>query len=141
MKKIVYIFLVVLIAFACTKRNCVKTSDISFGELNEGDRSYYTFAGDSMSISICQYITPNGDNINDTFAIASNIKIGDFYSSSFRVSDNCDEVIHLENNVFPFSFPNPNSLEDGQYDFTMSVVVKEGKELISGSGIIRILRK
>ncbi len=132
---------VALLAFSCTKRNCVKTSDIAFADLGESDRDFYSFSRDDFSLDICQYITPNGDNVNDSFDIVTNLVKGDYLSTSFRVVNACEDIIHVERNTFPFTFPDPKTLEDGQYEFTLSVQLAESKKMISGSGIIRILRK
>lgn len=141
MKKIIYILLGIVFVVGCTKRNCVKTSDIAFADLNESDRAFYSFARDSFTVDICQYITPNDDGVNDSFAFATNVKIGDFASSNFRVVNSCEDIIHVQKNSLPFTFPNPKDLEDGQYNFTYSVLLLESKDIMSGSGVIRILRK
>lgn len=141
MKNFVYILLVGFLALSCTKRNCVKTSDIAFADLGEGDRDFYSFSTDSFGLEICQYITPNNDSINDSFAFYTNIRAGEFASSSFRVVNACEDIIHIQKNSLPFTFPNPYDLEDGQYNFTFSVVLQESKKNMSGSGVIRVLRK
>lgn len=130
-----------VIFLGCTKRNCVTTSDLSFDQLDEINRTFYDFSVDSFTVSICQYITPNNDGLNDSFVIQSNLDSNDYSSTKFRVVNACEEVVHLEKNTFPFTFPNIESLEDGQYSFNLSVMIDRDKEVISGSGKIRILRK
>ena len=139
-----YIFKIVLIGFivaSCTKRNCVTTSDLAFDQLNESNRTFYKFTLDSFSISICQYITPNNDGLNDSFEIQSNLKPNDYLSTNFRVVNACDEVVHVDKSSFPFSFPDTKNLDDGQYSFTLSVLLDKSKDVISGSGRIRVIRK
>lgn len=141
MKSVFKILLLGVIVAGCTKRNCVKTSDIAFADLQEGNRTFYNFSVDSFNVSIVQYITPNNDSVNETFEMNSNVQLNDYVSTSFRVVNACDEIVHVEKNSFPFSFPDPKTLEDGQYDFSFSVLLDESKDLISGGGIIRVLRK
>lgn len=141
MKRVLKILIILFIISGCTKRNCVKTSDIAFTDLDEGNRSFYNFSVDSFKVSICQFITPNGDGANETFEIDANLQSNDYVATSFRVVNACDEIIHVEKNSFPFSFPDPKNLEDGQYEFSFSVLLDDSKNLISGAGIIRIVRK
>ena len=141
MKSVFKILLIGLVTAGCTKRNCVKTSDLAFADLDEGNRAFYNFSVDTFSVSICQYITPNDDGINETFEMNSNLQPADYISTSFRVVNACEDIVHVEKNSFPFSFPDPKTLEDGQYDFTFSILLEESKNLVSGGGIIRVLRK
>ena len=141
MKHILKIILIVLIVLSCTKRNCVTTSDLAFDQLDESDRTFYTFTNDSFKISICQYITPNNDGLNDTFEIQSNLKSNDYLSTKFRLVNACEDVVHVDINSFPFSFPDIKDLEDGQYNFTLSILLDESKDVISGAGKIRVIRK
>ena len=141
MKSVFKILLIGLVAAGCTKRNCVKTSDIAFADLVEGNRAFYNFSVDTFNVSICQYITPNEDGTNETFEMNSNLQPADYIATSFRVVNACEDIIHVEKNSFPFSFPDPKTLEDGQYDFTFSVLLEESKNLVSGGGIIRVIRK
>lgn len=141
MKSVFKILLIGLFAAGCTKRNCVKTSDLAFADLDEGNRTFYNFTTDSFQVSICQFITPNSDGLNETFEVNSNLQASDYVSTSFRVLNACEDIIHVEKNSFPFSFPDPKTLEDGQYDFTFSVLLNESKDLVSGGGVIRVVRK
>ena len=141
MKNIFKIVFVSFIIISCTKRNCVTTSDLSFDQLEESNRTFYKFSVDSFDISICQYITPNGDGLNDTFEMNSNLKSKDYISTKFRLLNACQEVIHVHKNSLPFSFPDEKSLSDGQYSFTISVLLDENKDVISGGGKIRIIRR
>lgn len=141
MKHIFKIVFIGLIVVGCTKRNCVTTSDLAFDQLDESNRTFYKFTLDSFTISICQYITPNSDGLNDSFEIQSNLDSNDYLSTSFRLVNACEEVVHVDKNSFPFSFPDTKNLEDGQYNFTLSVLLDESKDVISGAGKIRVIRK
>ena len=141
MKYIIKLVLITFVLLGCTKKNCVKSSDLSFYELNETDRSYYIFSADSFTVSIPKYVTPNNDSINDFFEMQTNIDFGDYITSKFTVINECEDVVHVETNSFPFTFPGIENLDDGQYDFTVAVVLDKNKDVIAGSGQIRILRK
>ena len=141
MKHILKIVFIAFVLVSCTKRNCVTTSDLAFDQLDEHDRNFYKFNLDSFNVSICQYITPNSDGLNDSFEIQSNINSIDYLSTNFRLVNACDEVIHVDKNSFPFTFPDAKSLQDGQYQFTFFVVLDESKDVISGTGKIRVIRK
>ncbi len=140
MKHLVKIFLIGIVLFGCSKKNCVTSSDLAFYELNETDRSFYVFSADSFNVSIPKYITPNNDSVNDFFEVQTNIGHRDYISSKLTVVNSCEDVVHVERNSFPFTFPGIKELEDGQYDFTMVVVLDKSKDVISGSGKIRIIR-
>jgi hypothetical protein len=118
----------------------VTTSDLAFADLNEGDREFHEYIHDSLSLKIPKYITPNNDGLNDEFEILSNITIDHYVAADFRLTNACDEVLHKEHLTFPFTFPDPKSMEDGQYEFSFSIVL-EDKKIISGSNLIRIIRK
>ena len=141
MKNIIKLVLISIVLFGCTKKNCVKSSDLSFYELNETDRSFYIFSGDSFTVSVPKYVTPNNDSINDFFEMQTNVDSDDYITSKFTVINECEDVVHVETNSFPFTFPGIENLEDGQYDFTLAVVLDKNKDVIAGSGQIRILRK
>ncbi len=141
MKYIIKLVLISIVLFGCTKKNCVKSSDLSFYELNETDRSFYIFSGDSFTVSVPKYVTPNNDSINDFFEMQTNVDSDDYITSKFTVINECEDVVHVETNSFPFTFPGIENLEDGQYDFTLAVVLDKNKDVIAGSGQIRILRK
>lgn len=141
MKYIIKLVLISIVLFGCTKKNCVKSSDLSFYELNETDRSFYIFTGDSFTVSVPKYVTPNNDSINDFFEMQTNVDSDDYITSKFTVINECEDVVHVETNSFPFTFPGIENLEDGQYDFTLAVVLDKNKDVIAGSGQIRILRK
>ena len=53
MKRVLKILIILFIISGCTKRNCVKTSDIAFADLEEDNRSFYNFSVDSFKVSIC----------------------------------------------------------------------------------------
>ena len=141
MKYIIKFSFFVFVLLGCSKKNCVESSDLSFYELNETDRSFYVFSADSFTVSIPKYVTPNNDSLNDFFEIQTNLDYNDYVSSKFTVLNSCEDVMHVETNSFPFTFPGVESLDDGQYDFTIAVVLDKHKDVISGSGQIRILRK
>jgi len=141
MKFIFKIVIIGIIVVSCTKRNCVITSDLAFDQLDEMNRDFYKFAIDSFTISICQYITPNSDGLNDSFKIQSNLDSNDYLSTKFRLLNACDEVLHVDENSFPFSFPDLKLLEDGQYKFSFFVVLDQSNDVISGAGKIRVIRK
>ena len=105
MKHLVKIFLIGIVLFGCSKKNCVTSSDLAFYELNETDRSFYVFSADSFNVSIPKYITPNNDSVNDFFEVQTNIGHRDYISSKLTVVNSCEDVVHVERNSFPFTFP------------------------------------
>lgn len=126
---------------SCSDNNCIKTSDLVFDQLSEGDRTYYKYDSERFFFEMVQYITPNGDSINDTFNIRTNIERGDYITAKFRLVNACEDIIHVDDVNFPFTFPDPKSLADGQYDFNFSIIMRESRDVISGAGKIRILRQ
>lgn len=138
MNNFLKIILVMLFIVGCTKKNCVTTSDLAFADLKELEGEYYEYIHDSLSLNIPQYITPNDDGLNDEFEVLTNID--NYVAADFRLTNACKEVLHKEHLVFPFTFPDPKTMEDGQYEFSFSIVL-EDKKTITGSNLIRIIRK
>ena len=138
MNNLLKIIVGILFIISCTKKNCVTTSDLAFEDLKELEGEYYEYIHDSLSLSIPQYITPNNDGVNDEFEILTNID--NYVTANFRLTNACEDVLHKEHLVFPFTFPDPKTMEDGQYEFTFSIVL-EDKKTITGSNLIRIIRK
>jgi hypothetical protein len=138
MNNFLKIIVVILFIVSCTKKNCVTTSDLAFADLKEGENEHYEYIHDSLSLNMPKYITPNNDGVNDEFEISTNIV--DYVAADFRLTNACEEVLHKEHLVFPFTFPDPKTMEDGQYEFTFSIVL-EDKKTITGSNLIRIIRK
>lgn len=140
MKNIVLVIVVAVIGFGCSDKNCVKVSDIAFGDLQEGTEVIYNYELDTFAIKFPQYVTPNNDNVNDTIFIETNIQKLDVISAKFRMVDGCDNVVFSDDANFPFVFPNPSVWEDGQYDFSFTVILPDNKPL-SGSGVLRVISK
>lgn len=139
MKKLLFL-LVIAISLSCKEGSCVSTSDIAFSDLNEPDIEHYRYELDSLNLAIPYAVTPNGDGVNDEFQTITNIDKSHFISTQFKIKDGCDETVHVENFLYPFTFPEAKDLEDGQYHFNFSIVLTDNK-LITGGGIIRIIRQ
>lgn len=141
MKYFFAVIITITTLISCSDNNCIKTSDLVFEQLGEGNRTYYKYDFERFFFEMVQYITPNGDSINDNFNIRTNIDSGDYISAKFRLVNACEDIVHVDDVNFPFTFPDPKSLTDGQYDFDFSIILKESREVISGAGKIRILRQ
>lgn len=116
------------------------TTDIAFKDLNESNLEYYEFSSDSLFVHIPIAITPNGDSLNETFVPLSNVENQHFVAADFKIKNACDEIVHIQHMSFPFTFEEAPTLEDGQYNFDFSIVL-EDKKLLTGGGILRIIRQ
>jgi len=139
MEKLFFIA-VLLIAISCKENSCVRAADVALKDLDESNLDYYKYGNDTLYLDIPSVVTPNEDGINDDFVVITNISNSDFVAVNFKVKNNCDETLHKQNGTFPFIIPNINNLENGIYNFDFSIVLLD-KELISGGGIIKIVRK
>lgn len=126
--------------WGCRENNCVPTTDIALKDLNETNLEYHEFSSDSLYINIPVAITPNGDSINEKFVAITNVEQQHFVAADFKIKNACDEIVHSQHMTFPFTFEEAASLEDGQYNFDFSIVL-EDKKLLTGGGILRIIRQ
>jgi hypothetical protein len=125
---------------SCKDSNCVPTSKISFIGLNENSIEYYNYSLDSFYIEFPSVVTPNGDTLNDFFAIRTNIDSADYEIADFKVRNSCGETLYKQDGSFPFTFFEVSNLEDGEYDFDFSIILNN-KEVIAGANILNVLRK
>tara|TARA_B110000211_G_C13867586_1_gene459351 strand:- start:68 stop:490 length:423 start_codon:yes stop_codon:yes gene_type:complete len=140
MGKILVIIVVFFSVLSCKESNCVPVSLVAFKDLNESNIDHYIYNHDTFVLEIPSAVTPNKDGLNDVFTTITNITALDFVAVDFKIRNSCGETLHKQHGTFPFEIPDIESLEDGEYDFDFSIVLND-KHLITGGGVINVIRK
>jgi hypothetical protein len=140
MRKVLLFIIVFCSILSCKENNCVPTALVVFSDLNEPDVDHYLYEHDALMMEIPSAVTPNSDGVNDMFVIKTNILASDFVAVDFKIKNGCDKTIHKQHGIFPFTLPDLENMEDGAYDFDFSIVLND-KHLITGAGVINIIRK
>ena len=125
---------------SCKEKNCVSSPLVLFDDLSEPGVDYYLYDYDTLRIEIPSVVTPNNDGFNDVFITKTNITKSNFVAVDFKIRNNCRETIYKQHGTFPFVIPDLDNMVDGAYNFDFSIVLND-KRVISGGGVINIIRK
>ena len=140
MGKLLVFILAIISILSCKEDDCLSNSLLAFEDLSESNVNYYIYNYDTLFLEIPSVVTPNNDSLNDVFTIRTNILESNFVAVDFKLQNNCGETLYKQHGTFPFVIKDLESMKDGGYNFDFSIVLND-KRLISGGGVLNVVRK
>ena len=140
MGKLLVFILAVIGILSCKEDDCLPNSLLAFEDLSESNINYYIYNHDTLFLEIPSVVTPNSDNLNDVFTTRTNISESNFVAVDFKLQNKCGETLYKQHGTFPFVIADLESMKDGSYNFDFSIVLND-KRLITGGGVINVVRK
>ena len=140
MGKLLVFILAIISILSCKEDDCLSNSLLAFEDLSESNVNYYIYNYDTLFLEIPSVVTPNNDSLNDVFTIRTNISESNFVAVDFKLQNNCGETLYKQHGTFPFVIKDLENMKDGGYNFDFSIVLND-KRLISGGGVLNVVRK
>ena len=140
MGKLLVFILAIISILSCKEDDCLSNSLLAFEDLSESNVNYYIYNYDTLFLEIPSVVTPNNDSLNDVFTIRTNISESNFVAVNFKLQNNCGETLYKQQGTFPFVIKDLENMKDGGYNFDFSIVLND-KRLISGGGVLNVVRK
>jgi len=140
MGKLLVFILVIISIWSCKEDDCIPNSLVAFEDLSESNVDYYIYNHDTLFLEIPSVVTPNNDSLNDVFITRTNISESNYVAVDFKLQNKCGETLYKQHGTFPFVITDLESMKDGSYNFDFSIVLND-KRLITGGGVINVVRK